>query len=541
MATRLWPSRSLSHAPLWCSVDLRDGNQALSTPMTLEQKLELFKTLVAIGFKDIEVGFPSASNTEFEFNRKLIDDNLIPDDVRIQVLVQAREDLILRTIESLRGAKRAIIHMYNSTSPAQRRVVFQKDKTAIIKLAVAGAELIKRHALDLNGTEVSFQYSPESFSATEVDFARDIAEAVMDIWQPSPLNKMILNLPETVEVASPNVYADQIEWIATHIRNRDSLTVSVHTHNDRGTGVAATELAMLAGADRVEGTLFGNGERTGNLDIVTLALNMYMQGISPALDFSQLDKIVDTYTKCTGMTVPIRHPYAGELVFTAFSGSHQDAIKKGLAEREQNPEIQWDVPYLPIDPKDIGRSYGNVVRLNALSGKGGLDYKLSQDFGLELPKELLKEFSLNANEQIDKLGREVNSQEIRDMFWQEYVDYSKPIKLLQIATTSAGQLQNCTASIEEAGQLYNIEGQGNGPLAAFAAALATVQGEFQVQSYHEHALGKGVDSTAIAYIQIKRSGVNYWGAGCDVNLELASIRALLCAVSRSRLQAGPSA
>ena len=540
MSTRLWPSHSLSIAPLWCSVDLRDGNQALATPMTLEQKLELFKTLVAVGFKDIEVGFPSASNTEFEFNRKLIEENLIPNDVRIQVLVQAREDLIIRTIDSLRGAKSAIIHMYNSTSPAQRRVVFQKDKTEIIRLAVAGAELIKNHASSLDGTEVSFQYSPESFSATEVDFARDVAEAVMDVWQPSPFNKMILNLPETVEVASPNVYADQIEWMCTHIRNRDSLIISVHTHNDRGTGVAATELALLAGADRVEGTLFGNGERTGNLDIITLALNMYMQGISPALDFSQLDKLVETYTRCTGMTVPIRHPYAGELVFTAFSGSHQDAIKKGLAEREQKPTIPWDVPYLPIDPKDIGRSYGNVVRLNALSGKGGLDYKFSQDFGIELPKDLLREFSLKANDQIDQLKREVTSQEVKAMFWKEYVENPKSIKLLQFKSESQGQLQQCIATLNHQGNVIQIKGCGNGPLAAFAAGLIPVFGDIKLESYHEHALGTGADATAIAYIKIQHSGISYWGVGCDVNLELASIHALLGAVDR-KLKASPVA
>src|SRR5665213_1973646 len=385
MADRQWPNRVLTHAPRWCSVDLRDGNQALAVPMNVSQKLELFQTLVKIGFKEIEVGFPSASNTEFAFNRLLIEKGHAPDDVWLQVLVQAREDLIEPTVESLVGAKKAIIHLYNSTSPAQRRVVFNKTPQEIIEVAVRGAQWIKDRLSRLKGTEVMLQYSPESFSATEVEFAKEISEAVMDVWQPTPQHKMILNLPDTVEVAMPNVYADQIEWMCRNIKNRDSLIISLHTHNDRCTGVAATELGLLAGADRVEGTLFGNGERTGNLDIVTVALNLYMHGIDPKLDFSDIGKIREVYERCTGLTVPPRQPYAGELVFTAFSGSHQDAIKKGLAERENISGAHWDVPYLTIDPADNGRQYREVIRVNSQSGKGGVAYWLESEFGIELP------------------------------------------------------------------------------------------------------------------------------------------------------------
>ncbi|MDR3378564.1 MAG: 2-isopropylmalate synthase, partial [Verrucomicrobiae bacterium] len=416
LADRQWPNRTLTHAPRWCSVDLRDGNQALAVPMNVSQKLELFQTLVRMGFKEIEVGFPSASNTEFTFNRRLIEEKRVPEDVWLQVLVQAREDLIERTVESLVGARKAIIHLYNSTSPAQRRVVFGKSKDEIKAIAVKGAQMIKDRLPRLQGTEIMLQYSPESFSATEVEFAREISEAVMEVWQPTPEHKMILNLPDTVEVAMPNVYADQIEWMCRHLRNRDSLIISLHTHNDRCTGVAATELGLLAGADRVEGTLFGNGERTGNLDLVTVALNLYMHGIDPRLDFSNLNGIIDVYERCTGMTVPPRQPYAGELVFTAFSGSHQDAIKKGLAEWEDQKQPHWDVPYLTIDPKDIGREYREVIRVNSQSGKGGVAYLLESEFGIELPKDLQREFGPIANEEVDKLSREVSGAELKSMF-----------------------------------------------------------------------------------------------------------------------------
>ncbi|HWH68507.1 MAG TPA: 2-isopropylmalate synthase, partial [Candidatus Sulfotelmatobacter sp.] len=389
LPNRQWPNRTLTHAPRWCSVDLRDGNQALAVPMNVGQKLELFQTLVKCGFKEIEVGFPSASNTEFTFNRRLIEENRAPDDVWLQVLVQAREDLIERTFQSLVGARKAIIHMYNSTSPAQRRIVFGMSKEQILAVAVRGAKMIQERLPQLKDTQVMLQYSPESFSATEVEFAKEVSEAVMEVWQPTPQRPMILNLPDTVEVATPNVYADQVEWICRNIKNRESIIISLHTHNDRCTGVAATELGLLAGADRVEGTLFGNGERTGNLDLVTVALNLYMQGIDPKLDFSNLNALRDVYERCTGMDVPPRHPYAGELVFTAFSGSHQDAIKKGLAERDKNGGCQhWDVPYLTIDPADIGREYREVIRVNSQSGKGGVAYLLESEFGIELPKEM---------------------------------------------------------------------------------------------------------------------------------------------------------
>src|SRR5881392_1089160 len=420
---RRWPNETLTHAPRWCSVDLRDGNQALAAPMNVSQKLELFDALVKCGFKEIEVGFPSASNTEFAFNRHLIEEGRIPDDVTIQCLVQAREDLIEKTVQSLIGAKRVIIHLYNSTSPAQRRVVFGLSKKEIIRVAVHGAQWIKDRLPRLKGTEVMLQYSPESFSATEVEFAREISEAVMDVWQPTPRRKMILNLPDTVEVAMPNVYADQIEWICRNISNRDSLIISLHTHNDRCTGVAATELGLLAGADRVEGTLFGNGERTGNLDIVTVALNLYMHGIDPKLDFRDLNAIREVYERCTGMTVPARQPYAGELVFTAFSGSHQDAIKKGLAEWATNQGRRfWDVPYLTIDPTDIGREYREVIRVNSQSGKGGVAYLLESEFGILLPKDLQREFGPIANLEVDRLGREVSAAELKAMFWREYIE-----------------------------------------------------------------------------------------------------------------------
>lgn len=554
---RQWPGQTLNCAPIWCSVDLRDGNQALAVPMNVSQKLELFQALVKCGFKEIEVGFPSASNTEFEFNRRLIEENRAPDDVRLQVLVQAREDLIERTVESLVGAKKAIIHLYNSTSPAQRRVVFNKSKDEILQVAVRGAQMIKDRLPRLKGTEVRLQYSPESFSATEVEFAKEISEAVMEVWQPTPERKMILNLPDTVEVAMPIVYADQIEWICRNIRNRDSLIISVHTHNDRGTGVAATELGLLAGADRVEGTLFGNGERTGNLDIITVALNLYMHGIDPKLDFSNLNALRDVYERCTGMTVPARHPYGGELVFTAFSGSHQDAIKKGLAEWETMKDIcetepahaikrglaerfvekrqHWDVPYLTIDPADIGREYREVIRVNSQSGKGGVAYLLESQFGIELPKELQREFGPVANVEVDRLGREVTAAELKAMFWKEYVDRTRPWQLEGFETESKDCKVKCRARLLRDGAAVKIEGEGNGPLAALVDGFGQLDVQkFEITSYSEHALGTGEGATAISYIQIKE-GENSprWGVGVDTNIELASVRAVLSALNRS--------
>ncbi len=531
---RQWPNRVLTAAPRWCSVDLRDGNQALAVPMNVSQKLELFQTLVKIGFKEIEVGFPSASNTEFTFNRRLIEEKRAPDDVWLQVLVQAREDLIERTVESLIGAKKVIIHMYNSTSPAQRRVVFGKSKDEIKAIAVNGAKMIKDRLHRLKGTEVMLQYSPESFSMTEVEYAKEISEAVMDVWQPTPQHKMILNLPDTVEVAMPNVYADQIEWICKNIKHRDSLIISLHTHNDRCTGVAATELGLLAGADRVEGTLFGNGERTGNLDLVTVALNLYMHGIHPKLDFSNLAAIIDVYERSTGMTVPPRQPYAGELVFTAFSGSHQDAIKKGLAEREKIPGAHWDVPYLTIDPADIGREYREVIRVNSQSGKGGVAYLLESEFGIELPKDMQREFGPIANDAVDKLGREVSGAELKAMFWQEYVERITPWSLKGFETESKNGVVKCRAQLLRNGQAVEFKGEGNGPLAALVHGFTTAGvPRFEITNYSEHALSSGETAAAISYIQIKTAdGQTRWGAGVDTNIELASVRAVLSALNR---------
>jgi 2-isopropylmalate synthase len=532
---RQWPGRTLTRAPIWCSVDLRDGNQALAVPMNVGQKLELFQMLVKCGFKEIEVGFPSASNTEFTFNRRLIEEHRAPDDVWLQVLVQAREELIERTFESLVGAKKVIIHLYNSTSPAQRRVVFGMSKEEILRVAVRGAQWIQDRLPRLKGAEVRLQYSPESFSATEVEFANEAAEAVMGVWKPTPEHKMILNLPDTVEVATPNVYADQVEWICRNIKNRDALTISLHTHNDRSTGVAATELGLLAGADRVEGTLFGNGERTGNLDIVTVALNLYMSGIDPKLDFSDLNSLCEIYERCTGMTVPPRHPYAGELVFTAFSGSHQDAIKKGLAEWGTGRQQHWDVPYLTIDPTDIGRQYREVIRVNSQSGKGGVAYLLENEYGIELPKEMQREFGPIANEEVDRLGREVTGAELKGMFWREYIERSAPWQLQGFETESRNGKVRCRARLLRDAKPVEIAGEGNGPLAALVHGFSTAGvPRFEIVNYSEHALSAGEEAAAIAYIQIKHSdGRTRWGAGVDTNIELASVRAVLSALNRS--------
>jgi 2-isopropylmalate synthase len=534
---RQWPSRTITHAPIWCSVDLRDGNQALAVPMNVSQKLDMFDALVKCGFKEIEVGFPSASNTEFSFNRRLIEEKRIPDDVTIQVLVQAREDLIEKTVQSLIGAKQVVIHMYNSTSPAQRKYVFGKTKEEIIAVAKSGAKLIKDrlHRLTEGGTKVTLQYSPESFSATEVEFAKEISEAVMDVWQPTPEHKMILNLPDTVEVAMPNVYADQIEWICTNIKNRDSLIISLHTHNDRGTGTAATELGLLAGADRVEGTLFGNGERTGNLDIVQVAMNLYMHGTDPKLDFSDMNGLIRMYERTTGMTVPARQPYSGELVFTAFSGSHQDAIKKGLTGYDQHKTI-WDVPYLTIDPLDIGREYHEVIRVNSQSGKGGVAYLLESEFGIELPKDMQREFGPIANDLVDKLGREVSGTELKGMFWKEYIERETPFALHHFHADGVDGVFTCRCSLVVNDKERGVVGTGNGPIAAFVNALITDAGapSFEVSTYREQSLSSGTEAAALAFIQIKTAtGKLVWGAGVDTNIELASIKAVLSAVNRA--------
>jgi 2-isopropylmalate synthase len=535
---RIWPRNAIYRVPIWCSVDLRDGNQALPVPMNVEQKLELFQTLVKIGFKEIEVGFPAASDTEYAFVRRLIEEEHIPDDVTIQVLVQAREDLIKTTVESLKGARRVIIHLYNSTSPAQRRIVFGKEKPEIVAIAIAGTKWVKEYSAKLTqaGTEVVFQYSPESFSATEIDFSLQICTAVMETWQPTLEKKMILNLPDTVEVATPNVYADQIEYFCRNICRedlsvRDRIVVSLHTHNDRGTGVAATELGLMAGADRVEGTLFGNGERTGNLDIVTVALNLFTQGIDPKLDFSNLDEIRAVYERTTGMTVPARQPYAGELVFTAFSGSHQDAIRKGLKAREG--KMLWDVPYLTLDPTDIGREYSAaVIRVNGQSGKGGVAYLLESAYGIHLPPEMLREFGPIAGKLIDGLKREVTAGELRAMFEVEYVR-EKPHKLEKFGSNHVEGKFHSNSTLIVSERKVVLTGEGNGPIAAFVNSL---KAGVQILDYHEHSLGSGSSANAIAYVYLALpDGRKRWGAGVDTSIELAGVKAVVSAMNRALL------
>ena len=535
MSRRQWPDRTLTRAPIWCSVDLRDGNQALAQPMSVEEKLEFFEMLARIGFKEIEVGFPSASQIEFDFPRRLIEEGRIPDGVAIQVLCQCREDLITRTLESVRGAKKVIFHLYNSTSPRQREYVFNLPKSEIVAIAVRAVEQLKRdgRALVAAGTHLQLEYSPESFTSTELEFALEICERVTDVWGPSTEEKIILNLPATVEYATPNVHADQIEWMCTHLTRRDSTIVSLHTHNDRGTGVAATELALLAGADRVEGTLFGNGERTGNLDIVTVALNLYTHGIHPDLDFRDLNTIRDVYERCTRLEVPPRQPYAGELVFTAFSGSHQDAIKKSLA--QQKPGKPWDVLYIPIDPADIGRSYRAIIRINSQSGKGGVAYVLEKEFGFQLPKLMHKEIGRTINNLADAKGTELTSAEIRDAFQREYLDRAAPVALEHFKTTERDSTVKCEARIVSNGTQRTLAGAGNGPIDAFVRALGSTElPKFDVISYAEHSLGAGAEAKAVSYIQIKMvRGSAFFGAGIDTNIELASIKAIVSALNRA--------
>ncbi|MFT3828658.1 MAG: 2-isopropylmalate synthase [Opitutaceae bacterium] len=538
LPNRQWPSRTLTHAPIWCSVDLRDGNQALAQPMSVEEKLEYFELLVAIGFKEIEVGFPSASQIEFDFCRRLIEENRVPADVSIQILCQCREDLIVRSLEALQGARRVIFHLYNSTSPKQREYVFGATKPEIVAIATHAVAFLKEKMQPLvaAGTELRLEYSPESFTSTELEFALEICEAVSDTWQPTPQNKIILNLPATVEYATPNVHADQIEWMCTHLTRRESTIISLHTHNDRGTGVAATELGLLAGADRVEGTLFGNGERTGNLDVSTVALNLYTHGIHPGLDFSDINHIREIYERCTKMEVHPRHPYVGELVFTAFSGSHQDAIKKSWV--KQSPERPWDVLYIPLDPADIGRTYRAIIRINSQSGKGGVAYILEKEYGLQLPKAMHKEFGKIINDYADSKGTEISAEEIYALFLDEYINRAAPFALADFSAHPRGgqhQETECTASLLVHGQPRTLKGKGNGPIAAFVHALE-VAGlkNFQLVSYNEHSLGEGADSKAASYIQIKTDrGLQFFGAGIDTNIETASIRALLSAINRA--------
>jgi 2-isopropylmalate synthase len=532
LADRTWPDRVITAPPAWCSVDLRDGNQALIEPMDAARKRRMFEMLVKIGFKEIEVGFPAASQTDFDFVRELIEQQLIPDDVVIQVLTAVRPELIARTYEALRGARRAIVHIYNSTSVAQRRVVFRTDRAGVMDLAVRGAAVVRELALRQPATEWTFEYSPESFTATELDFAVEICDAVTSVWEPSAAHKAILNLPATVEMATPNVYADQIEWFSRHVARREAVIVSIHPHNDRGTAVAAAELAVMAGADRVEGTLFGNGERTGNVDIVTLALNLYSQGLDPKLDFSNINEAARCAEACNQLPIHPRHPYVGDLVFTAFSGSHQDAIKKGLAARA-TADI-WDVPYLPIDPTDLGRSYDSIIRVNSQSGKGGVAYLLERDYQLLMPRRLQIEFSQVVQAAADITGKELTSQELWNLFSAEYLSPRAPYiyRSHQLAASTDGaDTERLSLQVENAGELETWFGQGSGPIDAMVKAAEL---PFDVLSYEEHSRGQGSAATAVAYIEITtRSRRTLFGAGMHPNIITASLLAVLSAVNRS--------
>lgn len=545
---RTWPGKTITKAPVWCSVDLRDGNQALIEPMGPERKMRMFETLVQLGFKEIEVGFPAASDTDFAFVRQIIEEKLIPDDVTIQVLTQAREELITRTFEALKGARRAIVHLYNSTSTLQRRVVFGLDQAGITKIATDGAKIVKRLADAAPETDWVFQYSPESFTGTEIDYSIEICEAVMDVWQPTPQKKVIFNLPATVEMSTPNIYADQIEYFLRKVKNRDRIILSLHPHNDRGTGVAAAELGVMAGADRVEGTLFGNGERTGNVDVVTLAMNLFSQGVDPELDFSDITSVARTAEYCNQLPVHPRHPYVGELAFTAFSGSHQDAIKKGMTAQAQRNDGVWEVPYLPIDPADVGRAYEPVIRINSQSGKGGISYVLEQDYGLELPRRLQIEFSQVIQKIADGTGKEISPKLIWDTFQTEYLD--QPSGRFGFAghrtlpDPHQSERRSLTASLRDGGQTIELAGQGTGPIDAYIDALSRHAGvTINLIDYREHAIaptaqsregnGGGASSEAVAYVEVKRGdGTTLFGVGRDRNIVAASLKAVTSAANR---------
>ena len=539
---RTWPDKRIEKAPVWCSVDLRDGNQALVTPMNLAEKLEYFKLLVELGFKEIEVGFPSASETEYEILRALIDGNYIPDDVTIQVLVQAREHLIRKTFEAVRGAKNVIIHFYNSTSTLQRKVVFKKDMQGIIDIAVAGAKLVREltEADAGSGTNYRYEYSPESFSGTEMDFAVEICRKVMETLGATKENPVILNLPNTVEMCTPNTYADQIEYFIRNLPNREAAIISIHPHNDRGTGVACTELALMAGAERVEGTLFGNGERTGNLDIVTTALNMHTQGVDCELDFSHIDHVRDIYERCTKMHVPERWPYAGKLAFTAFSGSHQDAINKGHEYMRESKSGYWEIPYLPIDPADVGREYEPVIRINSQSGKGGAAFIMDHNFGYHLPKLMHPEFGQVVQLECDRTGKELTPNEVMGLFQREFLNIGEPYALSRakfyeeaIAGSSAN-VTHFSGVLSVRSSFVQLESRGNGPIDAFFNALgqAGIEG-YSFISYHEHAIGKGSDSQAVAYIQLRApGGRRIFGVGTEHNINFASVKGILSAINR---------
>jgi 2-isopropylmalate synthase len=535
LADRTWPNRVIDKPPIWASVDLRDGNQALIEPMNASRKRRMFDLLVKTGFKEIEVGFPAASQTDFDFVRELIEKNLIPDDVVIQVLTQARPELIDRTFESLRGARRAIVHLYNSTSTVQRRVVFGLDRAGIIDIAVRSAQQVRDVAATQTDTEWMFEYSPESFTGTELDFAKEICDAVTAVWQPTSQNKVILNLPATVEMATPNIYADQIEWMHRHLARRECIVLSVHPHNDRGTGVAAAELAMMAGADRVEGTLFGNGERTGNVDIVTLAMNMYTQGVHPGLDFSNINEAARCVEDCNQLPIHPRHPYVGDLVFTAFSGSHQDAIKKGLSAR--SAQDVWEVPYLPIDPRDLGRTYESVIRVNSQSGKGGIAYLLERDYGLALPRRLQIEFSRVVQQVTDATGKELSSAEIWSLFEREYLaqDGAYHYRGHQLITSEDGRDgERLAIKLTCHNQGATLNGRGNGPIDALIDALGL---RCDVLSYEERSIGSGSDAKAVAFVEITTpSRVTLFGCGVHANIVSASLLAVLSAVNRAMAQ-----
>ena len=533
---RTWPNNRIEKAPTWCSVDLRDGNQALVTPMNLQEKLDFFKLLVDIGFKEIEVGFPSASETDYEILRALIDGHYIPDDVTIQVLVQAREHLIRKTFEAVRGAKNVIIHFYNSTSTLQRKVVFKKDMQGIIDIAVAGAKLVRELTeADQSGTNFRYEYSPESFSGTEMDFAVDICHQVMETLGATKENPVILNLPNTVEMCTPNTYADQIEYFIRHLPNRDAAIISVHPHNDRGTGVACAELSMLAGADRVEGTLFGNGERTGNLDIVTVALNMFTQGVDPMLDFSHIDHVREIYERCTKMHVPERWPYAGKLAFTAFSGSHQDAINKGHEYMRESKTPYWEIPYLPIDPADVGREYEPIIRINSQSGKGGAAFIMDHNYGYHMPKAMHPEFGAVVQAECDRTGRELTANEVYELFHREFLNISEPYALSrakfyeEAIAGSAANVTHFSGVLSVRGQFVQLESRGNGPIDAFFNALgqAGIEG-YSFISYSEHAISMGSDSQAVAYIELRvPGGRRIFGVGTEHNINFASVKGLI--------------
>jgi 2-isopropylmalate synthase len=533
-----WASRDyIDTPPIWCSVDLRDGNQALIVPMSLEEKLDFFKFLVKIGFREIEIGFPAASRTEFDFCRALIEQNLIPDDVTVQVLTQAREHIIKKTYEALQGAKNAVVHLYNSTSVAQREQVFKKSRQEIINIAVTGAELVKKFADEYEGN-FRFEYSPESFTGTELDFALEICNAVIDVWQPSPENKVIINLPGTVEVSMPHVYASQIEYMCDNLHNRDSVIVSLHPHNDRGCAVADTELGLLAGADRVEGTLFGNGERTGNVDIITLALNMYSHGINPGLDFSNIPEIARVYENLTAMQVGQRHPYCGELVFAAFSGSHQDAIAKGMAWREENKLSEWSVPYLPIDPKDVGREYdGDIIRINSQSGKGGIGFLLKTKYGMDLPPKFREQVGYAVKDVSDKLHKELQPDEVYNVFRDGFVNFGNPVKFIEVHYVQEQSEITATVTIAVNKKERVLTGGGNGRIDAVSEALRkNLNLKYSLTNYSQHSLDIGSKSQAISYIEIKTAdGRVSWGAGLHTDVTTSAVLALISAVNKSEL------